>query len=138
MSQSESRRVAHIHVEIRVKKKKKKFFESLVLWKFRKITAISHPCIYLRHRRMPATETHPASTIPYTQPAPFPTPSQHHSLHPTSTIPYTQPAPFPTPNQHHSLHPASTIPYTQPAPFPTPSQPTQWLNSPHIHTASLA
>ena len=47
MSQSESHRVAHIHVEIRVKKKKKKKkdFESLVLRKFRKITAISHPCV---------------------------------------------------------------------------------------------
>ena len=48
MSQSESRRVAHcMYVEIELKKKKgKKFFdfESLVLRKFRKITAISHPC----------------------------------------------------------------------------------------------
>ena len=46
MSQSESRRVAHcMYVEIELKKKKKIFdFESLVLRKFRKITAISHPC----------------------------------------------------------------------------------------------
>ena len=46
MSQSESRRVAHcMYVEIELKKKKKNFdFESLVLRKFRKITAISHPC----------------------------------------------------------------------------------------------
>ena len=49
MSQSESRRVAHcMYVEIEFKKKKKKKrnfdFESLVLRKFRKITAISHPC----------------------------------------------------------------------------------------------
>ena len=48
MSQSESRRVAHyIHVEIELKKKKKKKrnfdSESLVLQKFRKITAISQP-----------------------------------------------------------------------------------------------
>ena len=52
MSQSESRRVAHcMYVEIELKKKKKEKkkkrnvdFESLVLRKFRKITAISHPC----------------------------------------------------------------------------------------------
>ena len=47
MSQSESHQVAHcIHVEIELKKKEKKRkfdFESLVLRKFRKITAISHP-----------------------------------------------------------------------------------------------
>ena len=48
MSQSESRRVAHcmyVEIELKKKKKKKNFFdsESLVLRKFRKITAISHP-----------------------------------------------------------------------------------------------
>ena len=42
MSQSESRRVAHcMYVEIEFKKKKNFDFESLVLRKFRKITAIS-------------------------------------------------------------------------------------------------
>ena len=49
MSQSKSRRVAHcMYVEIELKKKKRRKkidFESLVLRKFRKITAISHPCI---------------------------------------------------------------------------------------------
>ena len=47
MSQSESCRVAHcMYVEIEFKKKKNFFFdfESLALRKFRKITAISHPC----------------------------------------------------------------------------------------------
>ena len=44
MSQSESCRVAHcMYVEIELKKIKIDF-ESLVLRKFRKITAISHPC----------------------------------------------------------------------------------------------
>ena len=46
MSQSESRRVVYCTCWNRVKKKKKKDFESLVLRKFRKITAISHPCLH--------------------------------------------------------------------------------------------
>ena len=46
MSQSESRRVAHcMYVEIEFKKKIFFDFESLVLRKFRKITAISHPWV---------------------------------------------------------------------------------------------
>ena len=42
----------YVEIELKKKKKEKIFdFESLVLQKFRKITAISHPCISQRNQK---------------------------------------------------------------------------------------